>query len=192
MSAETSTGFKWAIRGFGWLIALGVMAVFVHRYGVSKVNTATVQCLEQPRGGRTALAVSQELLECIWAKSGALEKWLLKDRRALMNGLPYPPCRYIGVWRATRPFAIYNITLRDDSTFVAEPIQPRNADTITGSWGFNKDRLLWFYDNGRIWPPDINPVRHQDDKIFLLTEPDGSTTTYMLLEKFESTACARV
>ena len=192
MNTEMGAGLKWAIRGFGWLIALGVMAVFVHRYGVSRVNTATANCMEQSRGGRTALAISQELLDCIWAKSGPLERWILKDRKALMSGLPYPPCRYIGMWRATRPGAIYNITLRDDSTFLAEPIQPSNAETISGSWGFNKDRLLWFYDNGRIWPPDINRVRHQDDKIFLLTEQDGSTTTYMLMQRFESTACARV
>lgn len=191
-TSELSRPLVWTIRILGWLIAAGVIAIFVHRYGVSRVATATQQCLDQPRSGRTALAFAQGLVDCVWARGGPVERWILKDRRALVSGLPYAPCRYIGTWRATRPGAVYNVTLQDDSTFVAEPIEPRNADTITGSWGFNKDRLIWFYDNGRVWPPDINPVKHQDDNIFMLREADGSTTTYMLLKHFESTACARV
>jgi hypothetical protein len=182
----------WTIRALGWLVALAIMGVFLRNYATGKVASAMQQCMEQSRGGRSALASAQELIDCVWAKGGPLEHWILKDRKAYVSALPYAPCRYIGQWRATRPGAVYDITLKDDSTFMAEPVQPRNADTITGSWGFYRDRLIWFYDNGRIWPPDINPVRHQDDKIFMLTEPDGSTTTYMLLQRFESTACARV
>jgi len=190
--SDASRTLTWTVRALGWLIALGVMAVFVHKYGTSRITSATLQCAEQSRTERNALAFGQQILDCIYAKSGPVERWMLNDTKQLVSALPYAPCRYVGTWRATRPGAVYTVTLQDDSTFIAEPIEPRNADTITGSWGFHKDRLIWFYDNGRVWPPDINPVRHQNDDIFMVTEPDRSTTTYMLLKRFNSTACARV
>lgn len=190
--SDASSSLTWTVRALGWLIAIGVMAVFVHKYGRSRITTATLQCVEESRVQRDALAYGQQIFDCIYGRGGPVERWILKDTKDVVRALPYAPCRYIGTWRATRPGAIYNVTLQDDSTFTAEPIEPRNADTISGSWGFAKDRLVWFYDNGRVWPPDINPVKHQNDDIFMVTERDGSTTTYMLLKRFNSTACGRI
>jgi hypothetical protein len=170
--SDVSGPLTWTVRALGWLIALGVIAVFVHKYGSSRLTTPTAQCVEQSRSERNALANGQQLVDCIYSKSGPVERWLLNDTKQLVGALPYAPCRYIGTWRATRPGAIYTVTLKDDSTFIAEPIEPRNAGTITGSWGFYKNRLIWFYDNGRVWPPDT--IRSRTERRNLHGDRAGS------------------
>ena len=88
---------------------------------------------------------------------------------------------------------VYQVTLDVDGKFVAEPIQnvPANAEDITGAWNVAGRSLVWAYDNGAVWPPDINPIAVESDGAFTLAELDGATTRYTLIQRQASIACKK-
>ena len=190
ISSNVPGPLTWMLRGLGWLIGLVIIAAFLLKYGSFNAAKAIQECLEKPRTERNSLHFAQELVSCAHARSGTLGRHSLSQTKEMMNALPSTPCRYLGTWRASRTGAVYTITLDADSTFVAKPMQPRNADTITGAWGVYQDKMVWFFDNGRVWPPDVNPIKQQGDDVFTLVEADRSLTTYMLVKRSEWKACA--
>jgi hypothetical protein len=189
-SSRVPGPLTWTLRGFGWLIGIAILGAFVFKYGSFNAASAMQECLAKSRSERHALLFAQELVSCAQAKSGTLGRRSLSQAKEMMNALPNTPCRYLGTWRASRTGAVYSITLDADSTFVAEPLEPRNADTLTGAWGVYKDKMVWFYENGRIWPPDINPIKQQSDDVFTLVEADRSLTTFILVKRSDWKACA--
>lgn len=190
VSSNVPGPITWMFRALGWLIALAIIAGLLFSYGSVKASRAVQECLDKQVRARNALVFAQELVDCAHARSGTLGRRGLSQMKDMMNALPNTPCRYLGTWRASRTGAVYNITLDADSTFVAQPLEPKNADTITGAWGVYKEKMVWFYDNGRLWPPDINPIKQHNDDVFTLVEADRSLTTYMLVQRSEWKACA--
>ena len=190
VSSNVPGPLTWMFRALGWLIGLAIIAGFLFGYGSFKAGTAIQQCLEKAPTERNALVFAQELVNCAHARSGTLGRRSLSQTKEMMNALPNTPCRYLGTWRASRTGAVYTVTLDADSTFVAEPLEPRNAETITGAWGVYRDKMVWFYNNGRVWPPDVNPIKQHNDDVFTLVETDRSLTTYMLVKRSDWKACA--
>lgn len=184
----------------GRIIIYGVMLVVIFVvlsfYSQLKLAAHVNECMDAPDmpGDKmlTALNRVQRLAACIDQRSGLLERLLMRSTRETLVALPATPCRYIGVWSASRAQSVYEITLKDNSEFVAEPIRAINpeADTITGSWGVHQDKMVWFYNEGRVWPPDINLITPESASSFTLAEANGTRTHYALIEAVKSTSCA--
>jgi len=188
--ANVPTPVKWTLRTVGWLVGLAIIGMIVLKYGSFRLSMAVQECLDKPRSERNALIYSQQLLNCAHAKTGPLEHVILHKTKKIVESLPNAPCQYVGTWKASRPGAIYSVTLLEDSSFTAEPIQPKHLDTFTGIWGVNKDNMVWLYDSGQVWPPDINPIKQQSVDAFSLREADGSLTAYALVARADSKPCS--
>jgi len=186
----------WGMRIVAWTIGLAIIGVMLAGYGNFRLSKHILECMQAAKGSApSALAYSQQLVACADKRSGPLERAVLYPRRKAMAALPNVPCRYVGVWTATRPpsarlpATVYRITLRDDSKFIAEPVQSPDTQVITGSWGVYQEAMVWFYDQGHVWPPDMNPIRHTNDDAFTLREAEGTLTSYALLTRAASQNC---
>jgi hypothetical protein len=167
--------------GFGGLL----IVVVASGYGRFKLGTHLEDCLGQPRneGGPTAaLLAAQSVAACLDRASG-WEKIFVFRARKILESLPNAPCRYVGVWTANRGDVSYTVTLGSDSSFRAEPGKnaPPGAETVTGSWGVSGKRMVWLYDNGLMWPPDVNPIDEESGDAFTLEEMNGTQTRYTKL-----------
>jgi hypothetical protein len=125
-----------------------------------------------------------DLVACVDQRAGAAEYLAFRGTKKMFLRLPHIPCEYVGTWEAKRDQSVYHVTLRADGEFVAEPVNvaDRGAPTVTGSWSVagkpGKESMVWLYDEGRVWPPDINPVKEPRDDGFTLIEENGSRTDY--------------
>jgi hypothetical protein len=187
----------WTLRIVGWTVGLAVIAGVAAGNGGFRLSQHVGACMDVMMKTRPAssLDFTKQLITCAHRRSGPLERAVLYYQRKAIDALPNVPCRYVGVWTATRPPTAqmpaveYRITLRDDSKFVAQPVRSPDPEVITGSWGVYQGSMLWFYDQGHVWPPDINPIRHSNDDAFTLREREGSTTSYTLIARAQSTDC---
>lgn len=180
----------WVLRIAGWTVGLGLIFGIVFWYGNFKITHHITECFhEQAHANPNALRAAQQLFACVEKKSGPLERLLLSHNRKALAALPNAPCRYVGTWTATRPGAVYRVTLKDSGDFVAEPVQGPSRDVITGSWGVYRDSMVWIYDSGQLWPPDINDIRQAGADAFALVEADRSLTQYALYARAPSQNC---
>ncbi len=185
----------WITRGGVWGVGGAIMVAIVVGYGRFKLADHIATCLEQPslKHDASVLVATQEFVSCVDARSGPLERFLLGPSKRAIAALPNTPCAYLGTWSATRDAATYKVTLTDDSKFVATPDSntPPGAETISGAWGIDGGRMIWLYDEGHFWPPDINPITNASADAFTLTEANGATTRYVRIDGKDSTACRR-
>ena len=80
----------------------------------------------------------------------------------MLASLPNAPCKYVGIWTSTRPGSVYKISMADGGMFTAEFVTGKGPEEpVSGSWGAWRDNLVWFYDQGTVWPPDANPMDSQ-------------------------------
>ncbi|MCI0507988.1 MAG: hypothetical protein L0Z73_18030 [Gammaproteobacteria bacterium] len=81
--------------------------------------------------------------------------------------------------------SIYQVTLGADGQFLAEPVKTSDRDAIrvTGSWGVvgsgDSQKMVWLYDEGHVWPPDVNPITNPTPDSFVLVEQNGSRTEFI-------------
>ena len=172
----------WILRTIGWTVALAIIFTVIYKVTFRKQTERTVNCLDQAASGErtsTPLASVEKYSNCVIGNSAPVP--VSKPAR----------CRYAGVWSASRGGAIYEVTLGADGNFVAEPGQntPPGATTITGAWGVAGRTLIWVYDSGAVWPPDINLVSAESENAFSLAEVDGATTRYTLINRQASSQC---
>jgi hypothetical protein len=139
----------------------------------------------------SSLEASKELVACLDTQAGFPEKFIPDSGKKAIRAMPSIPCQYVGIWTATRGNTVYRVTLRDDSQYRAEPVRDDapGAKILSGSWGAYDGSMIWMHDEGRIWPPDINPITPISDASFNLREADGSITRYDLIERVPSTSC---
>jgi hypothetical protein len=188
--ANVPRPIAWVLRIAGWTVGLAIIGAIVVWYGNFKIAHHITECLQAHAHANTnALRAAQQLLQCADTKSGPLERLLLSRNRKALAALPNAPCQYVGTWTATRPGAVYRVTLKDDGEFVAQPLQSPSRDVITGSWGVYKNAMIWLYDTGQAWPPDINDIRPGGADAFALVEPDRSLTQYALHARAPSQNC---
>jgi hypothetical protein len=141
---------------------------------------------------RSALSSTKAFVACVNAKAGDEGRRAFAAQRKLFDALPNHPCEYVGIWAATRGEQHYRMVLDDDGSFRGEAYSDTKivSSGMRGSWGVAGQRMVWMYDKGLTWPPDINPIIPQGKGSFLLREVDGSTTRYDLLDRSVFERCA--
>jgi hypothetical protein len=170
------------------VVALGIVFSLVYKVVFRKQVEQRVNCLERSASAEpasTPLAAVNKYAACVGRVQQAAS--------STTNAVAKPPrCRYVGTWAATRGAVTYNVTLDVDGRFVAEPgaNAPPSPAQITGAWSAAGSTLVWVYDSGPVWPPDINPISDSANDSFTLREVNGSTTRYKLLEKQTPAICA--
>ncbi len=183
---------KWLLRGTLWLAALFIIFSLGHKVMGKKVVERKIACLDQASSAGRAtnpLEAANKYAACM----GLPVDNKPADTVASSNGTRPARCRYLGRWAATRGNVVYRVTLEADSTFVAEPAQNAGADaqTITGAWSVAGKSIAWVYDSGAVWPPDVNPVSNETSDEFTLSEVNGSSTRFTLIEAFTPAVCAK-
>lgn len=157
--------------------AFGCVIVFLLYQGVArKTVEGTVLCLERK-------AHNEQYLTRIAAVEGYARCVAKNEKRPAATGTPHPRCAYAGVWSSKRRDVEYFLTLNANGTFVAEPgpgSQP-DAQAVTGAWTVANNKMVWAYDSGPVWPPDINPIFDERASALKLREVDGQTTELIRL-----------
>jgi hypothetical protein len=186
----------WFVRILFWGLSLLVIWSIFNVYANMKLVNLVGDCMEnlprtQGKVPQTSLEASKDMVACMDQRGGFPEKLKYSAAKKTVQMLPSIPCRYVGVWTATRSSTVYQVTLRDDSQFTAAPIKDTTpgAQTVSGSWGARDGKMVWLYDTGRFWPPDVNPITDINNASFTLREADGSTTRYDLVEHVQSSSC---
>lgn len=158
--------------------AFSVIIIFLlYKAVVRKTVESTVDCLERKAHNEqylTRLAAVEGYARCV-AKN--------ERRPASTLGPGNPRCAYAGIWSSKRREVEYFLTLNADGTFIAEPgqgTQP-NERPITGAWTVANNKMVWAYDSGPVWPPDINPIFDERASALKLREVDGATTELIRL-----------
>jgi len=152
-------------------------------------------CLDLPNTPgdvkHTAMENAKALISCVDARSGFMESFSFNPMKMLFSDLPAVPCNYIGTWRSTRVNSIYQILLESDGQFLADPVKvaDHGAGQVTGSWSIvgtgENQKMVWLYDEGQVWPPDINPIKVISSDSFVLIEQDGSRTSFTRINQRE-------
>lgn len=125
---------------------------------------------------------------CVGGYGGIIGSVQFRPTRVMVMSLPSAPCRYVGTWSSTRPGSKYKITLTDDSRFVGEPVGGTGG-TVRGLWGAVDGKMIWFYDTGVAWPPDINQILPESRSRFTLVEVNGTRTQFELIDAIKSNSC---
>jgi hypothetical protein len=179
------------LRVILWVVALGIIFSLLYKVTFRKQLEQRVNCIERSASAEiasTPIAAVNKYAACVGrveiAAAGGSTSGTKPDSRP-------PRCRYVGIWAATRGAVTYNITLEVDGRFVAEPgaNAPPSPAQITGAWSAAGNALVWVYDSGNVWPPDINPISEATSDAFTLREVNGSTTRYTLIEKQTPAGC---
>jgi hypothetical protein len=172
-----------------WSVALIIIFTLLYKVAFRKQVEQRVNCLERSASAEpssTPIAAVNKYAACVGRVETAagVSGSGKSDTRA-------PRCRYVGVWAATRGGVTYNVTLEADGRFIAEPgaNAPPSPAQITGAWSPAGNTLVWVYDTGPVWPPDINPISDATPEAFTLREVNGSTTRYTLIEKQTPAGC---
>lgn len=178
----------WITRIIGYSVAVVAIGIAWLIAGNLRLGHYYIECMEirgkRSEANATAMENAQNLVACVDQRAGMVEYLAFRGTKNLFSRLPYAPCEYVGTWEAKREASVYQVTLRADGQFLAEPVRTsdRDATKVTGSWSVagrrGKERLVWLYDEGRVWPPDINPVREPRADGFTLMEENGSRTEY--------------
>jgi hypothetical protein len=180
------------LRTILWVVALFIIFSLLYKVAFRKQVEQRVNCLERSASAESAstpLAAVNKYSACIgrneMATTGAKSAGSTSDSRPMR-------CKYVGTWAATRGSVTYNVTLEADGRFAAEPgaNAPPSPASITGAWSAAGNALVWVYDSGPVWPPDINPISDASSDAFTLREVNGSTTRYSLIEKQTPAICA--
>ncbi|MBE0621976.1 MAG: hypothetical protein IH605_15390 [Burkholderiales bacterium] len=175
--------------GIGSVVFLGVLAWF----GLVRMATFSEECLQRPgvfKAGDGAIKTAQSIDECLQAQNSFLENLLRRSTHKTLKSLPNAPCKYVGVWNSPRLQGIYQYSLHEDSKFTVAPLDRRNGgDFYSGEWGVYRGKMVWLYDEGRVWPPDVNVIKSTDGNSFSLVEADNSITTFTRVGALESISC---
>jgi hypothetical protein len=175
-------------RIIGYSVAAIAIAITWYVAGNVRLVTHYTECLNKPSardaGRPTAMENAKALVACVEDRSGIVEWLAFRPTKRLFSALPLTPCNYVGTWRSRREDSIYQITLGANGQFLAEPVRTsdRGATRVTGSWGVvgsgDNRNMVWLYDEGHIWPPDVNPIKQLTPSGFILVEQNGSRTEF--------------
>jgi hypothetical protein len=183
LTEHTSPESSWTLRAIGWSVALLIIFTLLYKMMFKKQAVSVQGCLDQAASSnrpRTPAASVEKYAACVAPQS-------VTSAAAALS----PRCKYAGVWSATRGQMIYQVTMEAEGRFIAEPAQntPTGAMAISGAWNVAGKALVWAYDTGAVWPPDVNPLSAESDTAFTLEEVNGATTRYALIERKASAFC---
>lgn len=175
--------FTGMLRTFAWLGAL-VLIYLVGSFatGMKLANDYPVCEARTSRIDGSTLERTRGFLRCLQDQAGLLDGMTLKSTSRFVEPMPVTPPEYHGTWIATRPGSRWRVDLNGDGTFyaaqLAGPTTANGSRSLTGAWSVVDEHFVWLYDEGRVWPPDINPIRDPSAHTFRLREQDGSMTQY--------------
>ncbi len=166
---------KWLFRALLWGGFLIVIFFFLYKAVFRKTVESVVNCLDKA-------AHQERYVTRVTAVEGYARCVAKNENRPVTDN---PRCPYAGVWSSKRMNmdAEYFITLNADGTFLAEPgpgTQP-NEQPLTGAWTVANGKMVWAYDSGPVWPPDINPIFDERASALKLREVNGQTTELIRL-----------
>lgn len=184
LNHELQSRTTWTLRAVGWTVALLIIFGLMYKVMFKKRVESAANCLDQVASAEktaTPLASVEKYATCIAGKSPA-EPASLPAR-----------CKYAGKWTSSRGNMVYKVTLEADGRFVAEGLEnaPADAPEITGAWTVAARSLVWAYDSGAVWPPDINPIIAESPDSFTLLEVDGAKTRYALKQRQTAGICRK-
>jgi hypothetical protein len=195
--AQFSGSFRWTIRLLVWGIGIAVM-IPAYNIGRSFGTVSVMQeCAEKDSKAAkvNGLFGAQEFALCMFLKSNYLESRRQEPALRAVMALREAPCDRVGIWKSARERSVYRVTLNDDNRFTAESVSefsPREfTGPISGYWGEAGTRMVWLYDEGVVWPPDINRLEAESQDRFALIEVNGERTEFTLERKLESKRCPR-
>lgn len=187
--------FPWRAVGRAafYLVALTV-AVGVLIFGAQRtIANSMVACMDAPDRGpisHKAPGNVLNLLDCLEGHSNALGKLGLYPMSRRLRALPSAPEGYSGYWISQQNDCRYCIENGRDGRFSAKALVcPRHGEQFTGAWAVVGDEMIWMYDQGRIWPPAINPIEEIAALGFVLREADGARTQFRRPLPAEATVC---
>lgn len=194
MGGRGSPGFRWTVRIIAWSVAIALM-IPLYRTGTAfqSIDLAQ-QCLGEAKSPQqSGLFRAQRFSLCMFLKSSYIESRRLEPRLRDVMALPSAPCQYVGIWKSSRSLSVHRITMRDDGTFTSEPMsdysRTRQPVGTSGYWGENEGRMVWIYNDGAIWPPDVNRIESQSTDKFSLIEVNGERTEFVRERQIESALC---
>lgn len=180
----------WITRIIGYTVGAIAISIAWYIFGNMRLVTHYVACLDKPRARDgvklTAMENAKALVACVDARSGIVEWLAFRPMKKLFSDLPSSPSNYVGIWLSRRGDTLYQITLDGNGQFFAKPASGRDAGCVTGSWGVigsgDIQKVVWLYDQGQFWPPDINPIEKTTPDGFVLVEKNGSRTEFTRTE----------
>lgn len=196
MSDRSSGAFRWTLRALGWTVGI-VLMIPLYRAGTA---FQSVEVAEQCLGDASfkgehqgSLFQAQRFSLCMFLKSNYLQSRRLEPALRDVMALRPPSCSRVGIWKSARRRSVYRVTMKDDNTFSSEPVADygptRESGGSTGYWGENDGRMVWIYDDGLFWPPDINRIEAESLDKFTLIEVNGERTEFTRERKLESARC---
>lgn len=177
-------------RFIGYSIIFLLVLVLLWTVGQRRLVEHTQTCANELSGIRSndasALVKAQKMGACLERKNSFLENFLMRGIHEALRSLPNMQSNYVGTWKSSRPNCDYRISLHPDGKFIANPLKcDISSQVFTGSWGVHKDQMVWLPDQGKYWPPDINPIEWPGPNSFVLVEQNGSRTRFIRLNKVE-------
>lgn len=185
MSDSFQSSSKWLFRALLWTAFLLVILFMVYKAAFRHQVKLLVNCLD-------AASVGEKMKTRLEAVDGYARCVSRNEKQASKPITPNPPrCKYAGMWSSKRSGVEYFVTLNQDGSFIAEPGPgtPLGERAVTGAWTVANDKMVWAYDSGPVWPPDINPITNDREKKFELREVDGATTTFIQMSREGAEGC---
>jgi len=188
-------GVKLALRLIGFGLVAVVLILPLYRAGVAfRTVEFAEQCTDEAQYNgvkQTSLVYAKRFSLCMFLKNGFVEAARMEPALLHVMALPTLSCARVGIWKSTRRRSVYTVTLRDDSRFTAEPVVAASAyaESASGYWGEHQGVMVWIYENGVIWPPDINRIESDGPGRFTLIEVNGERTEFIQQQRLESKLC---
>jgi len=190
------SSYSWVARLIGWGVGIALMAALSLAMARNQLGRSAEACLGQMEAPADAenptIVRAQRMAACIDKRSIFPATLLFKKTRLLLEALPSAPCEYVGTWRAARTDSVYRVVLSDDGRFEARALVDDRSDgvPIVGAWGVVDGEMVWLYDEGHVWPPDVNRIHPATGQLFLLDEQNGSQTSYLRTSPPSEGRCA--
>ena len=184
---------KLLMRIVGYCIAAAIAYALIHGFAMFRIAHHTEDCSAatgRSSANQSPLKRAKSMAACIARHSSFPENLFFDSTLQMLASLPNAPCKYVGIWTSTRPGSVYKISMADSGMFTAEFVTGKGPEEpVSGSWGAWRDNLVWFYDQGTVWPPDANPIVNDEPDRFTLIERNGSRTQFTRLDSVESRIC---
>jgi hypothetical protein len=191
-----STGFRWTLRALAWGLVL-VAAIPGYRAGMAfKAAGTAQQCAGEFSGSHGGnLYHAQRFALCMYLNASFLEARRIEPAIREIMAMNDAPCGRVGIWKSARKLSVYRVTLKEDNRFSTEPVSDygpaRNQDMgMSGYWGEGHGKLVWIYDDGPVWPPDVNRIESESIDKFTLVEVNGGRTEFTRERKLGSRRCS--
>lgn len=196
MGERGSVGFRWTLRLILWAVGIAVM-IPLYRAGTAyrSIDVAQ-QCLGEVRAAKVQLSglyQQQRFCLCMFLRSSYLESRRMEPALKQVMALGEAPCEHVGIWKSARQASVYRVAMRDDNTFSSEAVSDftrrRGYGGSTGYWGETDGSMVWIYDSGAVWPPDIDHIESDSPDKFILIEADGERTEFTRERALDSARC---